>query len=732
MAINVNIPGLGTVTVDGAASEETAKQILTAMQTFNRRAAAAQRQTQPSRQSTPGDGQSDMRRLIESTRAQLQQQTMLSRAVGSTVTFLKDLTGSAAKGVLNVFKDIAKVGLAVTTAWMTSAESMASDPIRAGAELINTGIDLLSKSVTTVTDAITKIAGGLPLVGGVIKGAGEAFKAAVELASTVLKTANEFMAAEFQKTVAGFGKLNRIGATFANGMDELRGITVDSGVSFNTFVDAVANSRESITAMGLTAANAAKLVSNGLSRLATTVNSSGKSLRDELLLLGYDYREQGELIAEYTASMVAAGKSRADIDRDVEQGTARYAKSLKIISDITGEDARKKMAESRRESMRASLMNKLSADQRQAFMEAYTSMSQFPELQEALIQKLAIGEVISPAVAMNETFMKLINDTARGVESGSKEIITETLTGIANAAEELRTKGKDLGTAIDIAKIAGASGVVATAADIFNKVAAVQMTPEQIQQAKEAIAANSRNAGASSEAFARAKSATEGFAIEMEKLANNSLPGYAKLIQTTTVEVTTALKAAINEAQEIARQGIQSYAEQRKEDIKRAAAEQVEKMGGPGTLEKAEGALKGAAYGVSAGAIAGSVIPGLGTAVGSVIGGLLGGITGWYASGTKQEVPKKEKGGTISGPKSGYPVLLHGAEAVVPLPDGRSIPVQISQSLDVSSMIDLSKLEETMKKQSEQIRDLTETMRDMVSVARDHRDISRDLYDVTA
>ena len=34
-------------------------------------------------------------------------------------------------------------------------------------------------------------------------------------------------------------------------------------------------------------------------------------------------------------------------------------------------------------------------------------------------------------------------------------------------------------------------------------------------------------------------------------------------------------------------------------------------------------------------------------------------------------------GGVASGPSSGYPVALHGTEAVVPLPDGRTIPVSI-------------------------------------------------------
>jgi hypothetical protein len=39
-------------------------------------------------------------------------------------------------------------------------------------------------------------------------------------------------------------------------------------------------------------------------------------------------------------------------------------------------------------------------------------------------------------------------------------------------------------------------------------------------------------------------------------------------------------------------------------------------------------------------------------------------------------------GGVVSGPKSGYPTLLHGTEAVVPLPGGRSIPVEMTGMTD--------------------------------------------------
>lgn len=42
----------------------------------------------------------------------------------------------------------------------------------------------------------------------------------------------------------------------------------------------------------------------------------------------------------------------------------------------------------------------------------------------------------------------------------------------------------------------------------------------------------------------------------------------------------------------------------------------------------------------------------------------------------KQERPSAAEGGVFSGPRSGFPATLHGTEAVVPLPNGRAIPVE--------------------------------------------------------
>jgi hypothetical protein len=45
---------------------------------------------------------------------------------------------------------------------------------------------------------------------------------------------------------------------------------------------------------------------------------------------------------------------------------------------------------------------------------------------------------------------------------------------------------------------------------------------------------------------------------------------------------------------------------------------------------------------------------------------------------TNSQIPGSADGNVLSGPRSGYQAMLHGTEAVVPLPDGRTIPVTIA------------------------------------------------------
>jgi hypothetical protein len=69
-------------------------------------------------------------------------------------------------------------------------------------------------------------------------------------------------------------------------------------------------------------------------------------------------------------------------------------------------------------------------------------------------------------------------------------------------------------------------------------------------------------------------------------------------------------------------------------------------------------------------------------------------------------------GGVASGPTSGYTATLHGTEAIVPLPDGKTIPVEMPGF--VSRLEDQSNL---MSRQLDKLDELVRVMQNQVNVS---------------
>ena len=58
-----------------------------------------------------------------------------------------------------------------------------------------------------------------------------------------------------------------------------------------------------------------------------------------------------------------------------------------------------------------------------------------------------------------------------------------------------------------------------------------------------------------------------------------------------------------------------------------------------------------------------------------------GSMPGQRTGGIVEKIPGYATGGIAKGREAGYPVILHGTEAVVPLPNGKSIPVEMSKGM---------------------------------------------------
>jgi hypothetical protein len=100
----------------------------------------------------------------------------------------------------------------------------------------------------------------------------------------------------------------------------------------------------------------------------------------------------------------------------------------------------------------------------------------------------------------------------------------------------------------------------------------------------------------------------------------------------------------------------------------------------------------------------------IGKAVGYVdIGGQETAKRAQMASQLEGQLPQAQNGGLLSGPMSGYAAMLHGTEAVVPLPDGKSIPVEMpgftSSLADQTGIMtqQLGKLDELLRVMQSQV-----------------------------
>jgi muramidase (phage lysozyme) len=95
-------------------------------------------------------------------------------------------------------------------------------------------------------------------------------------------------------------------------------------------------------------------------------------------------------------------------------------------------------------------------------------------------------------------------------------------------------------------------------------------------------------------------------------------------------------------------------------------------------------------------------------------------------------------GGTFNGPEAGYPAILHGPEAVVPLPDGKSIPVTMPGGGDFSSTAAannmktemgrmMTEFKSSMQMMMEQMnsKEMLDVMNEMVKVQKTSTDIQK-------
>ena len=492
MAIRIDIPGIGPVEVEGAASEETLQRLVAALET--------------------------------SSKGLTKDQKEQAKATKDSTKAIKEYsTGwvAAADNLTQSFKNLALTSASVLAKFVSNYESIAANPIKAGQELLNTAIDLTA-------DFAGGLASSIPVVGGFAK-------AVVDATAAIAKIANNMFADQLQKNVDALKIYAKSGISFSGGMQDMQNMATAAGLGLKEFSEVVSKNKTELNNLGLSGGEAAARLAGGLGAATTTIGKSGQNLRKELMKMGFMYEDQGEIFTAFMAQQQAAGKLRVMSDIEVAKGARDYATNLKVISDLTGKDAKKLLERANSEMMRGALQNQLVGDQQIAFTSASAILTDKSKaVGDALTQYLSpLGTIIDPTVVANQELADMVRAVGDQVKAGNKNITSYTYEQLAKTADEMRKNGADFGSAVDTGLIAKISGAGSDIARVRNEI--LQGVPRDFdpQAAEKSRIANENQANKANElgdVTANLYDATKKQQVLIESKLNPNLEKYVGIL----------------------------------------------------------------------------------------------------------------------------------------------------------------------------------------------------------
>ena len=623
-----------------------------------------------------------------------EQKAEMTKAIAykTAVTSVANFAGGMLKAA-NMIADASR-------AFELSIQSGASG-VEAGTQNLIASIQANKQIQDTQADAIKDVSSGIGAIAMALPGWGKIIGLAIgllgPLVSSFMKFENEqeakakehrakLMGEELKKTQENYHTITAAGASFAGGMGEMRAQAANAGMRLKDFSGMVKDSVANLASMGMGVTQAAQRI-GGVSKVLRSTDL-GMQLRN----LGLSVQEQSEAAAAAAANLNASGRLRSMSDAQVAQVTVAYTKDLKILQGITGEDAKKKMEEARMRSMEADLMAQAMAKGGPEAMEKLRNqLATMPEsMKKGYMEFVSTGgtavadAATNVAISQNPRIMEQYQQMYTTLGDGSKNASTamqETgrLTELtAGYARQNADSVKEMGTAARL----GASELGQATIQIHNDlILANQKFTEGVTQATAAnVEALSQTQDPLTKAVNRLEEETNTAAVALEKRLTPQLAAAADAMPRFTGAMNSAIDAL---------NGMTGMEE-------KGTAEKVGGLGAAAAGAYALGAA-GAAFGTA-------IAPGIGTAVGGAVGASVGGAMGYFTGswlGKKADesaakdakAPAKPpggkesswynpaswfaKGGIATGPTTGFPAMLHGTEAVVPLPDGKKLPVNI-------------------------------------------------------
>jgi hypothetical protein len=630
MAVNVRIPGVGLVSADNAATESTLRALLQAMTTQQGRARRADSEIAAASRQQAGyaDRAADSLSQVAANAKTSEGATRslfsnLSQNINRVSMAGSDIKDS---GAATYLKQLGATAVEVSALWAKNFGELPNNPVKAAQGLLNTGVDAISTAVAGIAKTI------LPIPDKLIDPASKVIKSGMQITVGMLSN-------EVNSTIKAYSTFNKMGASFADAMTGIRDISFQAGLTTDQFAAAMSKAEPSLKAMGFTTAGAVDIVG----QIAGEFGQDNGKLRKQLMGLGYSVEEQTELAAQYLAQQRATmtfEQFQQYTDRRnaaaVAQETRQYAEDLKVLRDITGQDAKAAKERARVEVQRSGLLNKLGPDQKKAFEESFAVMNKLPaNIQNALINRIMGQPITDPTIAMSEELMGMVENIAQGVLSGQKGMQKTTALEIASTQQrvkELGAAGQGLYALGDQLSALNVSGITADFAKTINAFILDPMQRDQIEKSYANAAKNAALTDQFTSDIVKFQLSVQNYAVEMSQALSPFLKSYTDAL----TQVTEAMNQFVIRTTQL---------------LTGTAPPPGAPPGSPATRPYTPEDY-------------------------------INDMSKMYVKYLEplfirldKLLPGNARGGIASGPTSGYLSLLHGTEAVIPLPDGKSVPV---------------------------------------------------------
>ena len=317
------------------------------------------------------------------------------------------------------------------------------------------------------------IGGAVTILGAVIEQFGAGTKEVIEKSFPILE-------AQTTRLYNAFQTASSAGAMFGDGLTGITQASLDAGMGTVEFTKILKdNSADLATAVGGVTGGA-----RAIAKASKEMELSG--VRQELANFGISIGEQNSLLAQTMGAMRRTGQSFNT--ETLAKTTAQYAKDLKLIADITGEDAktREKAAAEASNTLQFQMeLNKLAPDQKKQVEASVAAMG--PE-NAKMFREMVVsgGQLISEETNTLAMMMPGMANQVTALYENFKRGNTgveATFTTMASFSDQIKREGAQFGADFALALQAGVSDplskAAASALTVYND--AVKITPETVQ-----------------------------------------------------------------------------------------------------------------------------------------------------------------------------------------------------------------------------------------------------------